>query len=147
MGRAARNVDSTVILYADAETESIRRAVDETGRRREKQMAFNERHGIVPRNIEKEIKSLLPQELLEAYSLDGAERGDRRDGDAETPKLTVKELERAMWEAVERLDFERAATLRDLIAESRGEAPEGAGRKVDGKGSPHPPARGRRRRR
>ena len=147
MGRAARNVDSTVILYADAETESIRRAVDETGRRREKQMAFNAKHGIVPRNIEKEIKSLLPQELLEAYSLDGAERGDRRGDDAETPKLTVKELECAMWEAVERLDFERAATLRDLIAESRGEAPEGAGRKVDGKGSPHPPARGRRRRR
>ena len=143
MGRAARNVDSTVILYADVETESIRRAVDETGRRREKQMAFNAKHGIVPRNIEKEIKSLLPQELLEAYSLDGAERGDRRDGDAETPKLTVKELERAMWEAVERLDFERAATLRDLIAESRGETPEGAGKK----GTPPPPARGRRRRR
>ena len=48
-----------------------------------------------------------------------------------------------MWEAVERLDFERAATLRDLIAESRGETPEGTGRK----GTPHPPARGRRRRR
>ena len=76
-------------------------------------------------------------------SSDLAERGDRRDGDAETPKLTVKELERAMWEAVERLDFERAATLRDLIAESRGETPEGAGRK----GAQHPPARGRRRRR
>ena len=146
MGRAARNVDSTVILYADAETESIRRAVDETGRRREKQMAFNERHGIVPRNIEKEIKSLLPQELLEAYSLDGAERGERGEDEADVQKLTVKELERAMWEAVERLDFERAATLRDLIAESRGETPEGAGRKADGKGVPHPPARGRRRR-
>ena len=106
-------------------------------------MAFNERHGIVPRNIEKEIKSLLPQELLEAYSLDGAERGARRDDEPQPPKLTVKELERAMWEAVERLDFERAATLRDLIAESRGETPEGTGRK----GTSHLPARGRRRRR
>jgi len=57
--------------------------------------------------------------------------------------MSDEELERAMWEAVERLDFERAATLRDLIAESRGETPEGTGRK----GTPHPPARGRRRRR
>ena len=60
----------------------------------------------------------------------------------QSPKLTVKELERAMWEAVERLDFERAATLRDLIAKSRGKTPERTGRK----GTPHPPARGRRRR-
>ena len=103
-------------------------------------MAFNEKHGIVPRNIEKEIKSLLPQELLEAYSLDGSEPGERKAGEA--PKLSAAELERAMWEAVERLDFERAATLRDLIAESRGEKPERTG----GRNVPKAPVRGRRRR-
>jgi excinuclease ABC subunit B len=118
MGRAARNVDSKVYLYADTETESIRKSVEETRRRRQKQLEFNERHGIVPRSVEKEVSSLLPPELLEAYSL---EPGDLEGNGAETgtgraQALSVKELERAMWEAVEKLDFERAAALRDVIA-------------------------------
>ena len=119
MGRAARNVDSRVLLYADVETESIARAVKETRRRRELQMAFNERHGIVPRSVEKEVTTLLPPELLEAYRLDGV---GAKEGEATPakPEMSVKEMERAMWEAVERLDFERAAALRDLIAEARG---------------------------
>jgi excinuclease ABC subunit B len=115
MGRAARNVDSKVYLYADTETESIRKSVEETRRRRQKQMEFNERHGIVPRSVEKEITSLLPQELLEAYSLEQGDSG-RSAGAGTPPALSVKELERAMWEAVEKLDFERAAALRDRIA-------------------------------
>ena len=119
MGRAARNVDSRVLLYADVETESIARAVKETRRRRELQMAFNEKHGIVPRSVEKEVTTLLPPELLEAYRLDGV---GAKEGEAAPakPEMSVKEMERAMWEAVERLDFERAAALRDLIAEARG---------------------------
>ena len=124
MGRAARNINSTVYLYADTETESIRKAVEETSRRRAKQLEFNELHGITPRNIEKEVKSLLPQELLEAYSLDGAGVGESADKANKEMRLSIRELESAMWEAVERLDFERAATLRDLIAESRGETPK-----------------------
>ena len=120
MGRAARNVESQVILYADTETESIRQAVEETRRRREKQMAFNEAHGIVPRSVEKEITNLLPPELAAAYSVSGT-------GKAEAPRrtaaqsMTIREMEQAMWEAVEKLDFERAAALRDLIAETKGE--------------------------
>jgi excinuclease ABC subunit B len=113
MGRAARNIGSKVCLYADTETDSIKKAVEETRRRREKQLEYNERHGIVPRSVEKEVLNLLPQELLEAYALGGGSSGAVIEKPA---SLSVKELERAMWEAVEKLDFERAAALRDLIA-------------------------------
>ena len=127
MGRAARNIGSKVYLYADYETESIRKSVEETQRRRQKQLEFNERHGIIPRNIEKEVTSLLPQELLNAYSLEPV-------GVAESnkPVLSVGELERAMWEAVEKLDFERAAFIRDMIAEGKGKAlkPQNAKRRT-----------------
>ena len=111
MGRAARNINSKVYLYADNETESIRKSVDETRRRRQKQLDFNALHGIVPRNIEKEITNLLPQELLEAYSQDPLVPDSKQKA-----QPAVQDLERAMWEAVEKLDFERAAALRDLIA-------------------------------
>jgi excinuclease ABC subunit B len=111
MGRAARNIGSKVRLYADTETDSIRKAVEETRRRREKQLEYNERHGIVPRSVENEVSNLLPRELLEAYSLDGGGAAVEKPA-----SLSVRELERAMWEAVEKLDFERAAALRDLIA-------------------------------
>jgi excinuclease ABC subunit B len=113
MGRAARNIGSKVYLYADNVTESIRKSVEETRRRRQKQLDFNERHGITPRSVEKEITSLLPQELLEAYSLEPVPGGA---AEARKPVLSVRELERAMWEAVEKLDFERAAAIRDMIA-------------------------------
>jgi excinuclease ABC subunit B len=119
IGRAARNIESKVYLYADNETESIRKSVEETKRRRQKQLEFNEKHGIIPRNIEKEVTSLLPQELMEAYSLDQTAAGGS-GADANTPTLSVKELERAMWEAVEKLDFERAAAIRDIIASGEG---------------------------
>jgi excinuclease ABC subunit B len=132
MGRAARNIGSKVYLYADKETESIRKSVEETRRRRQKQLDINERHGIIPRNIEKEVTSLLPQELLEAYSLEPVGGGAAEAG---KPVLSVKELERAMWEAVEKLDFERAAVIRDMIAgekgkaESKGRLPQNAKRR------------------
>jgi excinuclease ABC subunit B len=76
-------------------------------------MDFNERHGIVPRNVEKEVTNLLPQELLEAYSLEPITSAGEGEG---KPPLSVKDLERAMWKAVEKLDFERAAAIRDMIA-------------------------------
>ena len=88
--------------------------MEETRRRRQKQLEFNERHGIIPRNVEKEVTSLLPQELLEAYSLEPTVG----EGPEAKPTLSVKDLERAMWEAVEKLDFERAAALRDMIADA-----------------------------
>jgi excinuclease ABC subunit B len=132
MGRAARNIDSKVYLYADNETESIRKSVEETRRRRQKQLDFNAQHGIVPHNVEKEVTSLLPQELLEAYSLDPATPEGKRE---DTSALSVKDLERAMWEAVEKLDFERAAILRDMIAGSEGAAQNDANKRPS-KGKP-----------
>ena len=118
MGRAARNVNSRVILYADRITDSIRTAVNETKRRREKQTAFNKAHGITPRSIIKEVADLLPPELAEAF---GEENGESRSKSGvksrAARKMSVSDLERAMWEAVEKLDFERAAALRDAIVE------------------------------
>ena len=119
MGRAARNIGSKVYLYADKVTESIKKAVEETRRRRQKQLDFNEQHGITPRSVEKEVTSLLPQELLEAYSLESTPDSAT---DAVKSAPSVKELERAMWEAVEKLDFERAAAIRDIIAGEKGKA-------------------------
>lgn len=118
IGRAARNQAGKVILYADIITESIDKAVKETQRRREAQVAFNEKHGITPHTVTKAIKNLLPAELLD----------DREDGRSEdfttraaSPAVNIRELEKKMWEAVEKLDFETAAELRDRITQMRGD--------------------------
>ena len=118
MGRAARNINSRVILYADVMTDSIARAVDETKRRRARQVAYNEENHIKPVSIIKSVKDLLPPELSAAYG-DVSHSGSR-EGSCKTKspgKMSVSELERAMWDAVDKLDFERAAILRDAIAE------------------------------
>ena len=142
MGRAARNVESQVILYADAETEGIARAVEETGRRRKIQMEHNAAHGIVPRSVEKEIASLLPPELAEAYGGGGGALGvEESKAKGKAVAMSLSDMERAMWEAVERLDFERAAALRDLIAEARGAAGDGATKRP----APRPKRRARER--
>ena len=125
MGRAARNVNSRVILYADRITDSIRTAVNETKRRREKQTAFNKEHGITPRSIIKEVADLLPPELAEAFAVDGESgesSGRTRAKGRAAKKMNVSDLERMMWEAVEKLDFERAAALRDAISELKAKA-------------------------
>ncbi len=118
MGRAARNVNSRVILYADDVTDSISEAVSETKRRRARQIAYNEENNITPVSIVKTVKDLLPAELSAAYgdvSHPGNVSGTRK---TKSPgKMSVSELERAMWDAVDKLDFERAAVLRDIIAE------------------------------
>ena len=113
MGRAARNTSGRVILYADNITKSIEYSVDETNRRRKLQLDYNEEHGITPENIKKKVINLLPEELLTAYSTDSA--GSIR---TKTSEITYsqQELERMMWEAVEKLDFERAAQIRDILA-------------------------------
>lgn len=122
MGRAARNINSKVLLYADEITDSIKAATDETKRRRGKQIEFNLEHNITPESIVKDVLDLLPPELSRAYneekSKSTARQGKTKNQDSK-PKLSVSELEREMWEAVERLDFERAAELRDLIAGSQ----------------------------
>ena len=111
IGRAARNEAGKVILYGDRVTDSMRLAVEETQRRRRVQETFNRERGIVPTTVRKEIKSLLPQELLD----DQEERTPQRKGSVDR-----KELERMMWAAVERLDFEEAAALRDQITNLEG---------------------------
>lgn len=116
MGRAARNVSGKVVLYADDMTKSITSSVDETERRRKIQLAYNQEHGITPENVRKKIVSLLPEELLEAYAPDGTPGKAKGKGKAKELKMSEQELEKIMWEAVEKLDFERAAQIRDILA-------------------------------
>ncbi len=110
MGRAARNVNSSVILYADKITKAMREAMEETERRRDKQLAYNEAHGITPETIQKEIRTGLETELQ-------ARRTARQDVETTEPKIDARELlealEGEMLEAAQALEFERAASLRD----------------------------------
>jgi len=115
IGRAARNTASTVVLYADEETGGLRRAVEETRRRRKIQERYNEEHGIVPETIKKAVVSFLPSELKPSSFI-----GKKTSARESLEEVSIAELERIMWEAVERLDFEEAAKVRDLIAQNRG---------------------------
>ena len=117
MGRAARNIDSKVLLYADEITDSIKNAVNETKRRREKQIKFNLKHNITPVSIIKDVSDLLPAELSKAY--ESEKNSSKKKKTSSKNKISeiqsVSDLEREMWEAVEHLDFERAALIRDTI--------------------------------
>ncbi|HCP07616.1 MAG TPA: excinuclease ABC subunit B [Synergistaceae bacterium] len=113
IGRAARNTAGQVILYADQETGSIRSALDETARRREKQLTFNRVHNITPKTIHKKIMPLLPEEEIADIA---AGISVRPGGEG----FTSQELERMMWKAVEDLDFERAAVIRDILQGKQG---------------------------
>jgi excinuclease ABC subunit B len=117
MGRAARHVDGTVIMYADTITPSMQQAIDETNRRRTKQMAYNRMHGIEPRSIVKEVRDLTDrvQKIAEeraAYQITETIPADER-------RRLIAELEKQMRAAAQELEFERAAELRDQIAELR----------------------------
>ena len=119
MGRAARNIDSKIILYADNMTESISKAVSETKRRRDKQIAYNKANNITPQSIIKDVADLLPPELAAAFDgkkESGSESASSR-GKNYLAKLSIKQLEQMMWEAVNVLDFEKAALIRDIIEE------------------------------
>lgn len=122
IGRAARNVNGTVIMYADTITDSMRRAIDETERRRAIQMAHNEKYGITPETVRKRVA-----EVIRA-SADGYEEATARTSKVQeaVAQLTaeeiaerIKALEQEMFAAAEELEFERAAELRDEIAELR----------------------------
>ena len=121
IGRAARHVNGKVIMYADAITDSMRRAIDETDRRRAKQITYNEAHGIEPVSIIKEIRDLTDQVAARAIAEETAEY--RTFTPAQMPKdelsRLIKELERQMKAAAEGLEFEKAASLRDQIFELR----------------------------
>lgn len=111
IGRAARNINGRVVLYADTVTGSMRRAIDETERRRRIQIAYNKKHNITPTTIQKNIKSIL--EDVEKDRLDSVEKVMARE---DLPALIV-EKEKLMHEAAEALRFEEAALLRDEVVE------------------------------
>ena len=117
IGRAARNADGKVIMYADAITPSMRRAIDETERRRTKQDAFNKAHGIVPKTVKKSVR-----ELLEISKSADLSRGPEDVQLTKQQRLErIAKLEKEMKEAAKMLEFELAATLRDQIIQLRGE--------------------------
>lgn len=120
IGRTARNVNATVLLYADTITESMRKAIDETERRRTIQLAYNQEHQITPETIKKEIRNSLTEQIKARHVAQEA----IRLGDSEYDKVELAgQIEREMLEAAEALDFERAATLRDQLRELK-ELPE-----------------------
>jgi excinuclease ABC subunit B len=118
-GRSARHVAGEVILYADVVTSSMRRAIEETDRRRRKQLAFNRKHGIVPRSI---VKS--PEEVLRATSVADSVPASESVSLLEAGEVSredlIKQMELDMLEAARRLEFEKAASLRDRIEELKG---------------------------
>ncbi len=124
VGRAARHVEGSVIMYADRMTKSMTRAIDETNRRRKLQTLFNENHNITPRGIKKDVKSL--SERIRAMSGVKAEVSDSKDLSvalAGIPKdeaiRLIKDLESQMRSAAKQLEFEKAGQLRDQIIEIR----------------------------
>ena len=122
IGRAARHVDGKVIMYADHVTNSMARAIDETDRRREKQISYNDEHGIEPRTIIKEVRDLAG-EIAQRQSAAVAEGKAAYVSTVELPKdelnRLIKELEKQMKVAAQALEFEKAAALRDQIIELR----------------------------
>jgi len=119
IGRAARNAEGLVIMYADTVTPSMRRAIDETERRREKQDTFNKAHGIVPKTVIKSVRNLL--DLDTQNQADTAERRGEVQGLTKQQKAErIAKLEKEMREAAKMLEFELAAALRDQIIELRG---------------------------
>jgi len=129
IGRAARNVNGRVVLYADVVTGSIKQAVEETERRRKIQIAYNEKHGITPKTIEKNIRNILEEFGLSSKANKAKIAKSRRYqseitkldliGDARPIVEIVKEKENQMKEAARNLEFELAAILRDEVRELR----------------------------
>ncbi len=127
IGRAARNVNGRAILYADKVTGSMQRAIDETARRRAKQQAFNEEHGIVPKGIKKSVADILEGAVPGAGK--GPKKGSKRTvanvdvevkvGDIASMSKAMDALEKQMFDAAKNLEFEKAAALRDQVAALR----------------------------
>ena len=115
IGRAARNAEGVVIMYADTETAAMHAAITETNRRRAKQQAFNEAHGIVPKTIIKDVRDLM--------QVSGEVETKRRDGVKMTEgerRAEIARLEKEMRKAAQMLEYEYAALLRDQLIELRG---------------------------
>lgn len=124
MGRAARNANGKVILYADTMTESMKSAIEETQRRRKLQQEFNAKHGITPKTVQKEIKDFVERER--AMEEDHWKRVEENLQEFARKKFKSREawrkaIEKAMFDAAKKLDFERAAVLRDMLKQEEPE--------------------------
>jgi excinuclease ABC subunit B len=117
IGRSARHINAEVILYADTVTESMQRALSETKRRRELQLAYNAEHGITPETIRKAIRAGIEEEIIARKT---AQEAAGHAEDFVTQEY-LEELHAQMLQAAEELHFERAAQLRDRIAELKGQ--------------------------
>lgn len=122
IGRAARNANGRVIMYADRETDSMKYAIDETNRRRAKQMKYNQDHGIVPISIVKAVHDLTESISEKAVAEMKGEYKTRTSSDIPRNELRqiIAEMEKQMKEAAKNLEFERAAALRDELYELKG---------------------------
>lgn len=124
IGRSARNDHAKVILYADKITDSMRKAIDETERRRAVQQAFNEKHGITPRTVHRKVKDGIQADAQARKSVSDA------IVESEKPDLEyIEELRSEMLAAAENMEFERAASIRDRLAALEEGEPVGAGKK------------------
>ena len=121
IGRAARNADGMVVMYADTVTPSMRRAIDETERRREKQDAFNRAHGIVPKTVVKSVRELLELSAASDEAASAQRQGRTKAMTKQEKAAEIARLEKAMKEAAKMLEFELAASMRDQIIELRGQ--------------------------
>src|SRR5690554_2590164 len=121
IGRAARNVNGKVIMYADRITDSMQYAIDETNRRRRLQMEYNERMGITPSTIRKGISDIAQHLAEEKVAEEKQKYKARLKGSLQDVIALIQELEEEMYRAAQELDFERAAELRDEIKEIRTE--------------------------
>ena len=126
IGRAARNVEGTAILYADRITDSMKRAIGETERRRAKQQAYNEANGIVPKSVKKEVRDIIDG----VYRPDAHAMLDKAESvgamDEKHLAQEIKRLEKQMYEFAKNLDFEKAAKVRDRLAELKSQVLGGA---------------------
>ncbi|MHB9057261.1 MAG: excinuclease ABC subunit UvrB [Bacillota bacterium] len=137
IGRAARNVEGKVIMYADVVTDSMRRAIDETDRRRALQVAHNEKHGITPETVKKAVRDVIEvaPKAAEVKSVYEVGFDPSKLGRREREKL-IEALRKEMKEAAKRLEFERAADLRDAITEIEQSGTAGKGKPRVAEGRP-----------
>lgn len=120
IGRAARNSNGRVVMYADTVTDSMRKAINETNRRRSVQMEYNEKHGITPTTIKKEIRDAIAGKETQEMAAKYMKR--KTKGSKKEREVLIQNLEKEMREAARVLDFERAAELRDMVLELKAQS-------------------------
>jgi len=125
IGRAARNISGTVLMYADNVTQSMERAINETDRRRTRQLAYNAEHHIDPQSIRKAVRDILAAALSNDDERKRTRAGKLKDVPRDVLLATCVKLEKEMRAAAQRLEFEKAAALRDELWELRKQLPDG----------------------